>query len=61
MDAQYLNSTVAAPLAEALELVAKFQPADPVHALATFLLKKADELERGKQLATVSASATRMR
>ena len=46
MDAAYLNSTVAAPLAEALELVARFQPADPVHALARFLLKKAEDLQR---------------
>jgi hypothetical protein len=40
MDAAYLNATVAAPLAEALELVARFQPGDPVGALAHLLYRR---------------------
>jgi hypothetical protein len=57
MDAAYLNATVAGPLAEALELVARFQPADPVAALAHLLLQKGAALGREEKSAAAAAAA----
>jgi hypothetical protein len=49
MDADYLNSTVTPTLTEALALLTRFQPQDPIEWLGKYLVTAADALERQQQ------------
>ncbi|KKY39745.1 hypothetical protein UCDDA912_g00231 [Diaporthe ampelina] len=54
---QYLNSKVTYHVMEAMKIIAKEQPADPLRVLGEFLLKRSAELERpGADGASTAAS-----
>jgi hypothetical protein len=46
MDAEYLNSTVSSTLTEALALLTRLQPEDPIEWLGKYLVSAADNLDR---------------
>lgn len=60
MDAAYLNETVSSTLTEALALLTRLQPEDPIEWLGKYLVSAADNLDRAQQHAeAASASAGR--
>ena len=48
MDASYLNETVSGTLTEALALLTRLQPDDPIEWLGHYLVSAADNLDRSQ-------------